>query len=72
METLVKIKNTAEGKSLLAFIKSLNYAHVLGDSNDYINITELKEKVKQAEKSPSVSLDKAISESEKWKIKYRK
>ena len=71
MDTLVKIPSTTEGKKLLAYLKSLSFVKVVGDSDSYINVDELKEKVKKAEKSKSLSLEEAIQKSSTWKSKYK-
>jgi hypothetical protein len=69
METIVKIKNSVAGKKLIAHLKSLEYVKVLGDSDDFLDVKLLHQKVKQAEKSKSVSFEDAIRLSETWKTK---
>lgn len=71
MDTLVKIPNTTEGKKLLTYLKSLAFVKVVGDSDGFINVEELKEKVKKAEKSKPLTIDEAMQKSEGWKGKYK-
>jgi hypothetical protein len=71
METIVKISHSKEGKQLLNYIKSLEFVKVLGKSNDFVDVKALKQKVKTAEKSASLSFEEAVSKSEKWKSRYK-
>lgn len=71
METVVKIKNTADGKKLLTYLKSLSYVQVLGGADEFVSVSDLKRKIKKAEKSRSLSLDEAIQQSEGWKNKFK-
>jgi hypothetical protein len=71
METIIKIKDSAEGKKLIAHLQSLSYVKVLGNSTDLIDVKELKSKVKRAEKSKPLSMEEAISRSAAWKSKYK-
>lgn len=71
MDTLVKISNTTEGKKLLAYLKSLAFVKVVGDSDSFINVDELKAKVKQAEKSKSLNIEEAMLKSSMWKSNYK-
>lgn len=71
MDTLVKIPGTTEGKRLLTYLKSLSFVKVVGNSESFINVAELKEKVKKAEKSKSLSIEDAMQKSSTWKNKYR-
>ena len=71
METIIKVKDSAEGRKLIAHLQSLSYVKVLGNSGNLIDINELKSKVKKAEKSRSLTLEEAISRSESWKGKYK-
>ena len=71
METIIKVKDSAEVRKLIAHLQSLSYVKVLGNSGNLIDINELKSKVKKAEKSRSLTLEEAISRSESWKGKYK-
>lgn len=71
METVVKISDTADGKKLLTYLKSLNYVQVLGGVDEFISVSEIKKKIKKAEKSRSLNLDEAIRQSEGWKSKFK-
>lgn len=71
METLIKIQGTQEGKKLIAYLRSLNFVEVMGDSASFIDTNELKKKVKRAEKSKSLTLEEAMQKSEAWKGKYK-
>jgi tRNA A37 threonylcarbamoyladenosine synthetase subunit TsaC/SUA5/YrdC len=71
METIIKIKNSAEGKKLIAHLQSLSYVKVLGDSSNLVDVKELKSKVKKAESSKSLTLEEAIARSAAWKSKYK-
>ena len=71
METVVKIKDTAEGKKLIAHLQSLSYVKVLGSTENLIDVGELTAKVKRAEKSKSLTLSEAITRSSAWKSKYK-
>ena len=71
METIIKIKNSAEGKKLIAHLQSLSYVKVLGDSSNLVDVKELKSKVKKAESSKSLTLEEAITRSAAWKSKYK-
>ena len=71
METIVKISHSKEGKQLLSYIKSLNFVEVIGNTDDFINVKELKQKIKTAEKSSSLPMDEAMNKSEKWKSRYK-
>ena len=63
METIVKISHSKEGKQLLNYIKSLEFVKVLGKSDDFVDVKALKQKVKTAEKSASLSFEEAVSKS---------
>lgn len=68
---MVKIKQSGEGKKLISYLKSLSFVEVLGDSDDFVDVKDLKKKVKKAEKSKSLSLDESIRRSAAWKSRYR-
>lgn len=71
METIIKVKDSVEGRKLIAHLQSLSYVKVLGDSTNLIDVKELKSKVKKAESSKSLTLEEAISKSAAWKSKYK-
>ena len=71
METIVKIKDTVDGKKLLAHLRSLNYVRVLGRADDFFSLKDIKKNLKKAEKSQSLSLSEAIRQSEGWKNKFK-
>ena len=71
METIIKVKDSAEGRKLIAHLQSLSYVQVLGDSANLMDVKELRNKVKKAEKSKSLTLDEAMSRSAAWKSKYK-
>jgi hypothetical protein len=71
METIIKVKDSTEGRKLIAHLQSLAYVKVLGDSNNLIDMNEVKNKVKKSEKSRSFTLDEAIKRSAAWKGKYK-
>lgn len=71
METVVKIKDTVDGKKLLAHLRSLNYVRVLGRADDFFSVKDIKMNLKMAEKSQSLSLSEAIRQSEAWKNKFK-
>ncbi len=71
MDTIIKVKNSAQGKKLIAHLQSLSYVKVLGDSSKFIDANELKAKVKKAEKSGSLTFDEAVRKSEAWKRNYK-
>lgn len=60
METLVKIKNTPEGKKLLVLLKTMNYVEVLDKKHQTINVEDLKARVKRAEKSKFYSVEESM------------
>jgi hypothetical protein len=70
METLIKIKDSQEGKKLIAHLKSLEYVKVMGDADGFVDVKELKQKVKNAEKSKSLTMEESIHRSEAWKTKH--
>jgi hypothetical protein len=71
METIVKINHSKEGRRLLAYIKQLEFVSVMGNSDEFVNVKELKQKIKKAEKSESLTIEEAASKSEKWKSRYK-
>jgi hypothetical protein len=71
METIIKVKDSAEGRRLIAHLQSLSYVKVLGDSTNLVDLRELKGKIKKAESSRSLTLDEAMRRSAAWKSKYK-
>ncbi|HKR05515.1 MAG TPA: hypothetical protein VJY62_12845 [Bacteroidia bacterium] len=65
MTYLLRIKNESKAKSLLQFLKSIDFVEV-SEHNDH---SEWKEIVRQAERTKSIPLSKALAASEKWKSK---
>jgi hypothetical protein len=63
MDYILKIKNQSKAKSLLNFLKNLDFVQI--EKHDLAS--EMKQVVKEAEKSKSISLNKARTLSEKWK-----
>ena len=67
METIVKIKNTSEGKKLLGLLKTMKYVEVLDSKYQTINVTDLKARVKRAEKGKFYSLEESMQRTAEWK-----
>ncbi len=67
MDTIVKIKNTTEGKKLLGLLKTMAYVEVLDKSYETINVDDLKKRVKRAEKGKFYSLEESMQRTAKWK-----
>jgi hypothetical protein len=67
METIVKIKNTSEGKKLLGLLKTMNYVEVLDSTFDTINVADLKARVKQAEKGKFYPVEVSMQRTAEWK-----
>jgi hypothetical protein len=67
METIVKVKNTTEGKKLLGLLRTMKYVEVLDSKYEAINITDLKARVKRAEKGKFHSLEDSMQRTAAWK-----
>jgi hypothetical protein len=67
METIVKIKNTSEGKKLLGLLKTMKYVEVLDSNYQTINVSDLKSRVKRAEKGKFHSLEDSMQRTSAWK-----
>lgn len=67
METLVRIKNTSEGKKLLGLLKTMNYVEVLNQNQQLIDVSDLKARVKQAEKGKFYSVEESMQRTNRWK-----
>lgn len=66
METIVKVKNTSEGKKLLGLLRTMKYVEVLDSSYETINVADLKARVKRAEKSKFYSLEDSMQRTVAW------
>ena len=67
METLVRIKNTSEGKKLLGLLKTMNYVEVLNQNQQLIDVSDLKARVKQAEKGKFYPVEVSMQRTAEWK-----
>ncbi len=67
METLVKIKNTREGKKLVELLKTMNYVEVLSNRQQIVDIDDLRLRVKRAEKGKFYSIEESMQRTNKWK-----
>jgi hypothetical protein len=67
METLVKIKNTNEGKKLLGLLKTMNYVEVLNGNQQLIDVADLKARIKRAEKGKFYSVEESMQRTNRWK-----
>ena len=67
METIVKVKNTSEGKKLLGLLKTMDYVEVLDNNYQTINVADLKARVKRAEKGKFYSVEDSMQRTAEWK-----
>ena len=67
METIVKIRNTSEGKKLLGLLKTMKYVEVLDGKYQTINVSDLKARVKRAEKGKFYSVEESMQRTAEWK-----
>ncbi|MCW5908159.1 MAG: hypothetical protein KIS94_09890 [Chitinophagales bacterium] len=67
METIVKVKNTSEGKKLLGLLRTMNYVEVLDSNYETINVADLKARVKRAEKGKFYSFEDSMQRTAAWK-----
>jgi hypothetical protein len=67
METIVKVKNTSEGKKLLGLLKTMKYVEVLDSKYQAINVTDLKARVKRAKKGKFYSVEESMQRTAEWK-----
>ncbi len=65
MNYLLKIKNESKAKALLQILNSIDFVEV--EKHD--EFQEWKDIIKEAEKTKSIPLSKAIAASEQWKNK---
>lgn len=65
MNYLLKIKNESKAKALLQILNSIDFVEVV----KHDEFQEWRAIVKEAEKTKSISLSKAIAASEQWKNK---
>jgi len=65
MNYLLKIKNESKAKALFQILNSIDFVEV----EKYDEYKEWREIVKEAEKTKSIPLSKAIAASEQWKNK---
>jgi hypothetical protein len=65
MNYLLKIKNESKEKALFQILKSIDFVEI----EKYDEFKEWKGIVKEAEKTKSIPLSKAIAASEQWKNK---
>ena len=63
MDYLLKINNTSKAKSLLQFLKNIDFIEI----EKYDTMKEWKDIVKEAENSKSIPLAKAKSIRDTWK-----
>lgn len=77
MEYIIKIEDTKKAKSLLTFLRSLNFITVIKsdvkkhNTNKSIEKEEFATIIKTAENSRSIPLVDAIEMSSNWKNKKR-
>ena len=67
METIVKIKNTSEGKKLLGLLKTMSYVEVLNKNQQVVNVADLKTRVARAEKGKFYSIAESMQRTNRWK-----
>jgi hypothetical protein len=67
METIVKVKNTTEGKKLLDLLKTMKYVEVLDKGHTVIDVSDLRNRVKRAEKGKFYSLEESMKRTAKWR-----
>ncbi len=65
MTYLLKIKDEDKAKALIQFLNSIDFVEL----EEHDNFSEWKKIVKEAEKTKSIPLSKALSASEQWKNK---
>ena len=75
MEYILKIEDTEEAKSLIAFLRTLKFVKVKDIKSDKsqksINIKEFRAIIEKSEKSTSIPLIDAMEKSSLWKTQKR-
>ena len=75
MEYILKIEDTEEAKSLVAFLRTLKFVKVKDIKSDKsqkaINAEEFRAIIEESEKSSSIPLIEAMEKSSSWKNQKR-
>ncbi len=75
MEYILKIEDTEEAKSLIAFLRTLKFVKVKDikseKSKKSINIDEFRAIIEKSEKSTSIPIIDAMEKSSQWKNQKR-